>query len=141
MKKRMVQLKSILVEGSLNRPLKYRLCSVEPTVRFNVWEICVASISFKTKRQSNHVINVSCNYVKSQTLKGNSIEVAPTVLCQVHLKGKSGEIGTIYPSNRDWYEVNSVNEYLEIFLRDFMSQNFLDNDSDLQVHLLLRRSQ
>ncbi len=134
-----MKLKSILVKGPVDKKLTYKLCQSDPAVKRGVWEIAVSSVSFYFTSDMDRVVTVSSNCVETQETndKGHN-EVISSVLSVVLCSGKKKTRETILLPSQNFFELNSLHDNLEIYIRSVFSGQFVKG-ANAYVLLLLRK--
>lgn len=118
-----MKLKSILVQGPINKPLSYKLGQADPSVLKGVWEMAIASVSYKLTKEISKTFIISSNFVQDRAVveegsnKGTLQEIS-SVLAVATISGKPNYIGTIGIKGRDFFEINSVSSILELRILD-----------------------
>ena len=119
--------RSVLVKGKA-RGLSCSLLALEPTIRHNVWEICISSVSVNCANEpTNYLLGIKSNYVHKSTY-----------LALVSFSGKSEKNQTIYlPQN--WFEIDYVEDSFDLSIIDMNTHMELMSQDTFHVHVMYHR--
>lgn len=121
-----MKLRSILIKGSLNEALTYSISHACPEIQKGVWEMSISSVTFNFESRINTVLSVSTNFVQTQDINAdNEIVIAPSILSNIACAGKQGDKKVIGLKWRDFFEVTTPYNKLEVYLKDIESQKFV----------------
>jgi hypothetical protein len=109
-----MKLKSVLVKGQIEKPLQYRLCHADPSMRRGVWEMAISSVSFKFTSRVSKSMTLSSNFVQDQKINSKgALHTSPSVLAVLSVFGNKNSSKTIGFKDRDFFEI-TVSDTLEL---------------------------
>jgi hypothetical protein len=134
-----MKLKSVLVSGNIEKPLRYKLCQANPMIRRGVWEMAIASVSFKLTARLSKSMTLTSNYVQDQSVNDKgALETASSVLAVLSVSGNKNTSKTIGFKARDFFEITVHQDILELNFEDLFTKENVKGAKAF-VLLLLRQ--
>ena len=132
-------LKSCVISGTCEK-LTLSL-GVTERIFEGTWELALSSISFHFKNDlSSSIVKISSNYVSNLEVNSNgSVSRQPACLNMIFLAGTANKKKLIGFKQRDFFEINNVEQDFKIFLTNAETNKPLSGITTY-VHVLLRRT-
>ena len=136
-------IKSVLLKGSINDYIVYKLC---PITEFSegVWQLSIFSIAYSVPailNEINDIFSISCNLVKGQKYSIlNEVENYQLPLTTFILQNKPSKVTrNIVYFEKQWFHINALSNELKISLKNENNVNFVQN-CEIYVQVLFQRS-
>ncbi len=127
--------KSVLVSGPADKGIKYKLGQADPAIKRGVWEVAVHSLTFYFTAKVSSVVTVSTNYSQDHIVNESGERcLEPTILTMNLCSGKPGSKLLTRSYIPIFFEVNSVSDTLEVFIKDVATKEPV---KDVTAYVLL----
>ena len=128
-----------MIKGKTN-DLSYKLCSLDPDVRFLSYEYMPKSIVFHLQEKANHSLGLACNYTQNETFNTNGRkQLVPTILHVFVLSGKNGEkVVKEFPTEL-WFNMDFVSETFEFYIIDLETNLPFSSTHNIWLHVFYRK--
>ncbi len=115
--------KSVLVSGPADKDLKYKLGQADPAIKRGVWEVAVHSVTFHFTSKVSSVVTLSTNYAQDHSIDESGQRLLePTTLAMNLCNGKPASKLLSRSYVLTYFEVNSVSDTLEVYIRDLVTK-------------------
>ncbi len=134
----MSPLKTVIVSGAVNK-LSYPLGSTEK-IFDGTWEMALSSISFIFKKEiPPTIVKIGTNFVTHLEINSTGeIIRQPACLNMIFISGSANKKNLIGFKQRDFFEINEMQQELKVFLSNAESSKSLEG-IEAYVHILLKR--
>ena len=134
-----MKLKSFLIKGTLKEAAKFKICDALPGIKTGIWEICLSSIAFYYKKSMNNIVSVSTNFIQSDDINESGQTITKqAILASVHCSGKKGTKQLIGFKQRDFFEINCVQNFIQIDFKDLDTEKTVDG-AKVYILILVRK--
>ncbi len=120
-----MKVKSVLLQGNIDKSLKIPISTIEPDILSGKWQIAISSIAvtFNSDIDSTF-LSVSSNFIIGKSVNAEEqLILSPTTLYMFHCGGKKGDKKMFSPASKEYFEVTNASSSIEFYFKNIENNN------------------